>query len=83
MEVIYFRLLIYTLLDTYDMSDLYPGDVPPDFLVTCINRKSHKLSNYRVKTLMMSFLQHTVCTLTGLAMAELKGNYKNLHGHLS
>ena len=65
------------------MSDLDPGDVAPYFLVTCIKGKIHKLLNYRVKNLMMLFLQHTAWPLTGISVAELKGNYKNLHGHLS
>ena len=60
------------------MSTLAAGDYAPDFSTKCIDGNAINLSDYRGKKLMLSFLRHSGCPFSGLAMAQLRGNYKKL-----
>lgn len=50
----------------------------PDFMLTCVDGRTHKLSDYRGMKVMVCFYRYSYCPACAYTISKLMGHYKKL-----
>ena len=58
--------------------ELRIGSVVPDFTLSCLNGKEHKLSDFRGSKVLLCFYRYTYCSTCAYSVGKLIGNHKKL-----
>jgi len=54
------------------------GSTVPDFLLTCVDGRQHRLSDFRGKKVMVCFYRYSNCPACAYTISKLVGRYKTL-----
>ena len=64
--------------DSEAVEDVSIGVVMPDFSLTCLDGKEHKLSDFRGSKVLLCFYRMAYCPNCAYSVGKLMGRYKKL-----